>query len=72
MALPKFNEVTSFSNNQICEEIIQTEKELVNLRLKKATRQPFKSHQIKYAKRHLAHLKTLLTLRLDLLEKNDF
>ena len=62
MGIPQFNDVTSFSNNEISEAIIQTEKELFNLRFKKATRQPFKTHEIKHTKRRLAHLKTLLTL----------
>jgi|TARA_B110000908_G_C9903529_1_gene292095 large subunit ribosomal protein L29 len=69
MAIPKFNTVVSLSNNQISEAIIQAEKELFSLRFKKATRQPFKSHEIKHTKRRLAHLKTLLTSRLDLVEK---
>jgi large subunit ribosomal protein L29 len=71
MGIPQFNDVTSFSNNEISEAIIQTEKELFNLRFKKATRQPFKTHEIKHTKRRLAQLKTLLTLRLNLLEKKQ-
>lgn len=65
MRIPKFSEITSFSNNQICEEIIKIEKELFSLHFKKATRQSFKSHQIKHNKRCLVHLKTILTLRLE-------
>ena len=71
MGIPQFNDVTSLSNNEISEAIIQTEKELFSLRIKKATRQPFKSHEIKHAKRRLAHLKTILTLRLDSIEKKQ-
>jgi large subunit ribosomal protein L29 len=71
MSLPQFTDVTSLSNNEISEAIIRTEKELFTLRFKKATRQPFKPHEIKHAKRRLAHLKTLLTLRLDLIEKKE-
>ena len=62
MGIPQFNDVTSFSNNEISEAIIQTEKELFNLRFKKATRQPFKTHEIKHTKRRLAHLKTLFNI----------
>ena len=65
MTIPQFSEVTAFSNNQISEAIIETEKELFNLRFKKATRQSFKPHQIKHTKLRLAHLKTILTLRLN-------
>ena len=42
---------------------------MFNLTFKKATRQPFKSHEIKSAKRRIAQLKTLLTLRLKALEE---
>ena len=65
----QFNEIIALSNSEISKEIIQIEKELFQLQFKKATRQPFKPHQIKHAKRRLAQLKTLLTLRLDALEK---
>jgi len=68
MSLPQFNEVISLSNNELSDAIIKTEKELFNLRFKKATRQSFKSHEIKYAKRRLAQLKTILTVRLNSLE----
>ena len=37
--------------------------------LKKATRQTFKPHEIQYAKRKLAQLKTLLTTRLKELDQ---
>lgn len=64
MSLPQFTDIVSLSNTEISESIIETENELFNLRFKKATRQSFKSHNIKYTKRRLAQLKTLLTLRL--------
>ena len=71
MSLPQFNDVIALANNEISEEIIETETELFNLRFKKATRQNFKSHEIKHTKRRLAQLKTLLTLRLADLEQQD-
>nr|AWT39031.1 ribosomal protein L29 [Eunotogramma sp.] len=71
MGLPQFNDIITLSNTEISEAIIQTEKELFNLRFKKATRQPFKPHEIKHAKRRLAQLKTVLTLRLDEIEKKQ-
>ena len=69
MSLPQFSDIKTLSNVEISEAIIKTEKELFNLIFKKATRQPFKSHEIKSAKRRIAQLKTLLTLRLEALEK---
>ena len=71
MGVPQFTDIISLSNTEISEAIIETENELFNLRFKQATRQSFKSHEIKYAKRRLAQLKTLLTLRLQNLEEKD-
>lgn len=71
MGLAKFTEIVQLSNNQISEAIIEAETELFNLRFRQATRQSFKSHQIKNTKRRLAQLKTLLTLRLQNLEQED-
>ena len=71
MGLPQFNDIISLSNTEISEAIIETENELFNLRFKKATRQNFKSHQIRSTKRRLAQLKTLLTFRLEDLEQQE-
>ena len=71
MSLSKFADIISLSNDEISEAIIETENQLFNLRFKKATRQSFKSHEIKDAKRRLAQLKTLLTSRLDDLDQRD-
>nr|YP_009711960.1 ribosomal protein L29 [Fragilariopsis cylindrus]QGA73620.1 ribosomal protein L29 [Fragilariopsis cylindrus] len=71
MSLPQFTDILSLSNVEISEAIIETENKLFNLRFKKATRQNLKSHEIKYTKRHLAQLKTLLTLRLENVEQTD-
>ena len=71
MSIPQFTDIISLSNTEISEAIIETENELFSLRFKKATRQTFKSHEIKYAKRRLAQLKTLLTMRLKELEPNE-
>jgi len=71
MNFPKFNDIKDFSNTEISENIIQVEKELFDLKFRKATRQPFKSHEIKTAKRKLAQFKTILTERLNRLEKTN-
>jgi large subunit ribosomal protein L29 len=68
MSLPQFNDILSLSNVEISNAISETETKLFNLRFKKATRQNLKSHEIKHTKRQLAHLKTLLTLRLETVE----
>ena len=64
MSLPKFSDILSLSNNEISEEIFKTKNEIFNLRFKKATRQNFKSHELKNEKRRLSQLKTLLSIRL--------
>jgi large subunit ribosomal protein L29 len=71
MGLPKFTDIISLSNADISKEIIETENQLFNLRFKKATRQSFKSNEIKNAKRRIAQLKTLLTSRLKNSEQTD-
>ena len=71
MSLSKFIDIISFSNKEISEEIIKTESEIFNLRFKKATRQTFKSNELKNAKRKLAQLKTLLGIRLEETENNE-
>jgi len=71
MSLPQFSDILSLSNTEISEAIIETETELFSLRFKKATRQTFKAHEIKNAKRRLAQLKTLLTMRLKDLDTKE-
>jgi ribosomal protein L29 len=71
MKLSKFNALMSLSNEQILEAIFTNEKKLFKLQFKKATRQSFKSHEIKETKRHLAQLNTLLTFRLKLLYNSN-
>lgn len=64
MGISQFTDIVSLSNKEIAEEIIKSETVLFNLRFKKATRQTFKSNEIKNSRRRLAQLKTLLTFRL--------
>lgn len=71
MSFPEFNDIKLLSNIEISKRIIQVEKELFDLKFKKATRQSFKSHEIKYTRRKLAQLKTLLTQRVDKSEKSN-
>ena len=71
MSLPQFTDIISLSNVEISDAIIETENKLFQLRFKKATRQNLKSHEIKYTKRQLAQLKTLLTLRLESFEQTE-
>lgn len=63
MNRPKISDILFFSNQQIIEEISNTEIAIFNLRFKKATKQTFKSHELKFKKKKLAQLKTLLTIK---------
>ena len=71
MSLPQFADIRSLSNTEISDAILETETKLFNLRFKKATRQNFKSHDVKHTKRRLAQLKTLLTVRLENFEQQE-
>ena len=71
MPISQFSEMSSLSNSEISETIIEIERKLFNLRFKKATRQSFKSHQLKLTKREIAQLKTLLTLRVQNLKLKE-
>jgi len=71
MGLTKFTDIIKLSNNEISEAIIEAESKLFNLRFKQATRQNFKSHEIKMTKRRLAQLKTLLTTRMQNSDNKD-
>lgn len=71
MSFPQFTDIQSLSDTEISEAIVETENTLFRLRFKKATRQSFKSHDIKYTKRRLAQLKTLLTIKLESLEQDE-
>jgi large subunit ribosomal protein L29 len=61
MALSNFQDLKELDNNQIEDEIINSKKELFNLRLQRATRQSFKSHNFKHLKHKVAQLLTLET-----------
>ena len=71
MTSSNFKKIKSFSNLQIFAAIKETENELLKLKFKKANGQSFKSHEIKSKKHWIAQLKTILTLRLNLLEKRQ-
>jgi large subunit ribosomal protein L29 len=48
------------STQELIKELKEAEKVLFDLRFKKATRQPFKPHQIKATRKKVATLKTIL------------
>ena len=50
----------NMETQDLVNKLQETEKELFDLRFKKATRQPFKPHEIKATKKKVATLKTIL------------
>jgi len=63
MVFPKFNEITSLSNQQISEKISEIEIEIFNLQFQKATKQNVNMKKLKQKIRLFAQLKTLLKQR---------
>ena len=62
MELPNSNSKydISISTQELVKELKEAEKTLFDLRFKKATRQPFKPHEIKATRKKVAKLKTIL------------
>lgn len=56
MSLPKIDEITMLTNTELENEILNVKKELFRLRLRRGTKQSFKSHQLKHSKHRLAQL----------------
>lgn len=59
MALPKIDEVRELSDQELEEQIIETKKQLFELRFQKGTRRLEKPHQFKHFRHRLAQLMTL-------------
>jgi large subunit ribosomal protein L29 len=60
MALPKVDECRSLSDQELLDAIVETKRELFQLRFQKATRQLDKEvHQFKHARHRLAQLMTV-------------
>jgi large subunit ribosomal protein L29 len=59
MSLPKIEAIREMSDEEISLEIVAMKRELFDLRLKRATRQPFKPSQFGYAKHRLGQLMTI-------------
>nr|UHY41221.1 ribosomal protein L29 [Thalassionema frauenfeldii] len=65
MGLSQYSTISSLSNEEINVEMVKIEKEIFDLRFKKATRQNYKLHELKNKKRKLAQLKTFARTLLD-------
>ncbi|NJK72311.1 MAG: 50S ribosomal protein L29 [Synechococcaceae cyanobacterium SM2_3_60] len=56
MALSKIADIRKLSDSEVSDEIMAVKRELLELRLQKATRQLEKPHLIRHAKHRLAQL----------------
>jgi large subunit ribosomal protein L29 len=65
MGLSQYSSISSLSTEEINVEMVKIEKEIFDLRFKKATRQSYKLHELKNKKRKLAQLKTFARTLLD-------
>ena len=54
-----FSKIEKLNTEELEKTVLETSQQLVELRLKKVTRQAFKPHEFKHAKRKLAQLHTL-------------
>ncbi|NJN56067.1 MAG: 50S ribosomal protein L29 [Leptolyngbyaceae cyanobacterium SL_5_9] len=59
MPLPKIEEIRDLSDQELSDRIVETKKQLFELRFQKATRQLDKPHQFKHMRHRLAQLMTL-------------
>jgi large subunit ribosomal protein L29 len=59
MNVSSMSEINSLNTESLEKEIIRVSQELVNLRVKKSTRQEFKPHEFKRNKVRLAQLLTV-------------
>ena len=59
MPLPKIEDIRDLDDQALNDRIIETKKELFQLRFQKATRQLEKPHQFKHLRHRLAQLMTL-------------
>lgn len=64
MTFSTFEDIKNLDNQSLIKNIDSAKKDLFDLRLKKATRQSFKSHLFKHTKRKIAQLLTLQSERL--------
>ncbi|CAM9110677.1 unnamed protein product [Chrysoparadoxa australica] len=68
MSLPKIKEIISLTDEELDREIVNSKKQLFELRLKSATRQSFKPHSFKHAKHRLSQLLMVKNQRLFLIK----
>jgi large subunit ribosomal protein L29 len=63
MAFTNFEELNALSDDLLATAILDSKKQLFELRLQRATRQSFKAHLFKHLKRKVAQLSTIETSR---------
>ncbi len=56
MSLPKIDEIKTLNPDELENEILNIKKQLFKLRIRRGTKQSFKSHEFKHRKHRLAQL----------------
>jgi len=59
MAFSKISDIRELNNSELQDQIVETKKQLFDLRFQKATRQLEKTHQFKHIRHRLAQLLTV-------------
>lgn len=63
MSFTSFEDLKQLDDQTVFNSILETKKQLFELRLQRATRQSFKSHSFKHLKRKVAQLLTIESSR---------
>lgn len=59
MSLPKIADARKLTEEELADAIVAAKKQLFELRMKKATSQPFKTHEFKHTRHWIAQLMTV-------------
>lgn len=70
MALPKISEIRDLSDQELSEKILETKRQLFNLRFQLALRKLEGPHQFKHLRHRLAQLMTIERERQQIAEKS--
>lgn len=71
MSLPKISEILDLERNQLEKEILETKKQLFDLRFKKGTRQSFQPHSFSHLKHRLGQLLMIQTQKLSTTKRKN-
>jgi large subunit ribosomal protein L29 len=59
MAFPKITDARKLSESELADQIVAVKRQLFDIRMRRATSQPFKPHEFKHQRHRLAQLLTV-------------